>query len=140
MPFLCSFHTTGPFPSSPASLSPFGCRPSRDRLDDVRREAGEREEPADEGDGHALVLGEAGDRRRLNALDLAPPAVGADERIDQCLVAAGLRNRQGRTIRRPARSPISRQPLAGRPRRRVASSVISTLLSVLERGTVEWTS
>jgi hypothetical protein len=69
-----------PIPQQLRQPQPLRLPPVEDRLDEVGREAGERQQAADVGEGDALVLGEVGDRRRLNALDLAPPEVGADER------------------------------------------------------------
>jgi hypothetical protein len=63
------------------------CDPGSAR-EDVRREAGQRQEPADVGDGDALLLGKVGDRLRLTALDPPPPAMRSNQRLDQGLVSA----------------------------------------------------
>jgi hypothetical protein len=46
---------------------------------DVRRQTGQWKEPADIGIRDALLLRKVGDRLRAAALDLAPPAVSADQ-------------------------------------------------------------
>jgi hypothetical protein len=48
-----------------------------DRLHDVGRQAGQREQPAHVGVRDALLLREVGDRLRLTALDPPPPAGSA---------------------------------------------------------------
>src|ERR687891_2773830 len=60
-------------------FSPFRLAPVEDCLDDVGRQAGERQEPADVGVRDALLLGQVGDRLRLTALDLPTPPVRAHE-------------------------------------------------------------
>ena len=85
-----------PIPQHLSQPQPLRLPPVQDRLHDVRRQAGERQEPADVGVRHALLLRKVGDRLRLTALDPAPPAVRADERLDQRLVAARLRRRRRR--------------------------------------------
>jgi hypothetical protein len=77
-----------------------------DRLDEVGREAGQRQEPANIGVSHALVLCEVGDRASLPTLDSSPPAMRAHERLDQRVVSARLPCR----CRRPAGVMISFRP------------------------------
>jgi hypothetical protein len=69
-----------PVPEHLSQHQPLRLPPVENRLDEVRRQACERQKPADEGDRDALVLGEIGDRVRAAALDRPPPPVGADER------------------------------------------------------------
>jgi hypothetical protein len=57
---------------------------------DVRRQAGERQEPANIGVRDALLLRKVGDRLRLTALDPPPPPVRSNQRLDQ---GRGYRNR-----------------------------------------------
>jgi hypothetical protein len=59
-----------------------------DSFDNVGGQAGERQDPADVGVGHALLLCKVGDRLRAAALDAPPPPMCAHERLDQRLVAA----------------------------------------------------
>jgi hypothetical protein len=65
--------------------------PVQDRLDDVRREAGERQEPAHVGVGYALLLSQIGERAGLTALDPPAPAVCADQGLDKVSSRIGLR-------------------------------------------------
>jgi hypothetical protein len=51
---------SGPFRSISASLSPFGWRVEYG-LDDVGRQAGQRQQPAGISDRHALLLGQIDD-------------------------------------------------------------------------------
>jgi hypothetical protein len=72
----CSSHASGPFPSISANRSPFGCRPSKIASTmSGARQAGERQEPADIRDCHALLLRQVGGRLRAAALDLPAPAL-----------------------------------------------------------------
>jgi hypothetical protein len=89
IPLLLPAHR--PIPEQLRRPQPLRLPPIEDRLNDVGRQAREREQPADEGDRHALVLGEVGDRLRLAALDLTPPPVRTHECPDQRFVAARLR-------------------------------------------------
>jgi Integrase core domain/leucine-zipper of insertion element IS481 len=73
--------------------TPLRLPPVQDRLHNVRRQAGERQDPADIRIRHSLLLRKVGDRLRLTALDPPPPPVRPDERLDQRLVAARLRRR-----------------------------------------------
>jgi hypothetical protein len=61
-----------------------------DRLDEFGCQARERQEPADIGVRHALLLRKIGDRLRAAALDLAPPAMRSNQRLDQGLVSTQL--------------------------------------------------
>jgi hypothetical protein len=62
--------------SQPESLR---LSPIEERLDNVRRQTGQRQKPADVGVRDALLLRKVGDRLRLTALDLTPPPVRAEE-------------------------------------------------------------
>ncbi len=62
----------------------------KDCLYYVRGKAGQRQEPTDVSVRHAVLCSEVGDPLRLTDLDPAPPTVGADERLDDRLVAAGF--------------------------------------------------
>ena len=55
--------------------------PVEDRLHDVRRQASQRQEPADIGVRDAFLLRKVGDRLGLPALDPAPPPARAHERL-----------------------------------------------------------
>ena len=96
-----------PIPEHLGQPQPLRLPPVEDRLDNVRRQAGERQEPADVGVRDALLLRKVGDRLRLPALDLPPPAVRAHERLDQRLVAARLRRRHRRALRRHDQLPAA---------------------------------
>ena len=72
---------------------PLRLLPVKDRLDDIRRQACQRQEPADVGVRDALLLREVGDRLGLTALDPPPPAMRADERLDQGLIPRWLAGR-----------------------------------------------
>jgi hypothetical protein len=61
------------------------------RFHDVGREASEWQEPADVGDGHALMLSQIGDRPCLTTLDPASPPVGAYQSPNKRLVAPRFR-------------------------------------------------
>ena len=104
---LWALHTSGPFPSTSASLKPLRLPPVQDRFHNVGRQAGERQEPADVGVRDTLLLRKVGDRLRLTALDLAPPAVRTHERLDQRLVAARLRRRCRHALRRHDQLPAA---------------------------------
>jgi hypothetical protein len=81
-------------PASRAASAPSAAaRPGSIHI--VGRHGGERQEPADVGVRDALLLRNVGDRLRLPALNPAPPAMRADERLDQRLVAARLRRQRG---------------------------------------------
>jgi hypothetical protein len=56
-------------------MQPLRLSPIKNRLGDVRREAGQWKETADVGVGHALLPCEVGNRLRAAALDPTPPAV-----------------------------------------------------------------
>jgi hypothetical protein len=96
----CSAHPSGPFPSISASLSPFGCRPSRmaSTMSGARPVSGEQ--PADVGVRDPLLLRKVSDRLSLTSLDLPPPAVRSNQRLDQRLVAARFPCRDRHTLRR----------------------------------------
>jgi hypothetical protein len=79
-----------PVPKHLSQPQPLRLPPVEDGLDDVRREAGERQESADVGVGDTLLLRKVGDRFRAAALDPPPPAVRTDEHLDQRLIAARL--------------------------------------------------
>jgi hypothetical protein len=77
----CFFQASGPFPGIPASVSPSAAeRP--ESFHNVRRQAGERQEPADIGVRDALLLRKIGDRLGLTALDPLPPAIRSNQRLD----------------------------------------------------------
>src|SRR5919106_1106628 len=82
--------TTWSIPQQLSQPQPLRLPSVKHRLDEVRRQAGERQEPADVGVRDALLLRQVGDRSRLPALDPPPPVVRTDERLDQRLVAARL--------------------------------------------------
>ena len=56
-----------PVPEHLSQHQPLRLPPVENRLDEVRRQACERQKPADVGDGDILVLGEIGDRLRLSS-------------------------------------------------------------------------
>ncbi len=62
----------------------------KDCLYYVQGKAGQRQEPTEVRVRHAVLCSEVGDPLRLTVLDPAPPTVGADERLDDRLVAAGF--------------------------------------------------
>ncbi len=62
--------------------------PCKDCLYYVRGKTGQRQEPTDIRVRHTVLCSEVGDPLRLTILDPAPPTVGADERLDDRLVAA----------------------------------------------------
>jgi hypothetical protein len=64
----------------PTQPQPLRLPPVQDRLHDVGRQAGEREEPADVGVRDALLLRKVGDRLRLAALNSTSPAVRSKQR------------------------------------------------------------
>ena len=66
-----------PVPEHLGQPQPLWLPPIEDRLDDIWRQAGEREETADVGVCDALLLRKVGDRPGLTALDLSPPAMRA---------------------------------------------------------------
>jgi Domain of unknown function (DUF6378) len=74
-------------------------------MSDARQVSGEQ--PADIRVRHALLLRKVGDRLRAAALDSAPPAVRADERLHQCVVAAWLRCRHGCSLGRHDQLPAT---------------------------------
>ena len=79
---------------------PLRLPPIEDGLHNVRRQAGERQEPADVGVRDAVLLRKVGDGLRLTALDSAPPAVRNGRAwirasLARSHVAAGSRARPG---------------------------------------------
>jgi hypothetical protein len=85
-------------PPMPAGRSPVSREPEPLRLppveyglNNIRCDAGERQEPADIGVHAALLLCEIRNRSCLPALDPPTPPMRAHERLDQRLVAARLR-------------------------------------------------
>jgi hypothetical protein len=82
-----------PVPKHLSKPQPLGLSPVQDRLDDVRRQAREREQPTDVGVRDAFLLCEIGDRLGLSALDPPPPTMRPDERLDQGLISTRLRGR-----------------------------------------------
>src|SRR5919106_3512279 len=91
--------TTWSIPQHLSQPQPLRLPSVKHRLDEVRRQAGEREQPAHIGVRDALLLRKVGDRLRLTALDLPPPSVRTDERFDQRLVAARLPCRRRHALR-----------------------------------------
>jgi hypothetical protein len=85
-----------------------------DRFHDVRRQAGERQEPADVSVRDALLLRKVGDRLRLTPLDSAPPAMRSIQRLDQGLVWDDT------MVARRSANPNGGNSVAGVPRRSVA--------------------
>jgi hypothetical protein len=75
-----------PVPEHLSQPQPLRLPPVEHYLDDIRREAGHREQTADIGVRHALLLREVGDRLRATALDLPAPSVRAHEPPNQGLV------------------------------------------------------
>ena len=61
-------------PKSLCQLHSLGLPAIKDRLDEVRRQAGERKDPADVGVRYALLGGEVSDRHCIAVLD--PPTPG----------------------------------------------------------------
>ena len=68
--------------------------PIEDRLDHVRGEAGERQEPADVSVRHAFLGSEVGDRPRLPVFDPPAPAVRLYQCPEHRLVSVWLRRRR----------------------------------------------
>ena len=64
-----------PIPQHLSQPEPLRLPAVENRLDDIRREAGERQEPTDVGDCHILLLGQVGDRAGLSDFDPPPPSV-----------------------------------------------------------------
>ena len=80
---LWAFQAGGPSPSPSAKPQPLPLPSVEYRFDDVRREAGKRQEPADVGVRDTLLLCKVRARLRPTALDPPPPPVRAHERLDQ---------------------------------------------------------
>ena len=74
--------THRPNPQHVSEPQPLRLPAVEDRLDNVWRQAGERQEPADVGVRDALLLGQVGDRLRAAALDLPTPPV-CKQAVDQ---------------------------------------------------------
>ena len=81
--------------------------PGQDRLYDVGRQASERQQPADVGDRHPLLLSKVCDRPGPPALDPPPPLVRANQGPDQALVRARLGGRHRRALGRHNQLPAA---------------------------------
>jgi hypothetical protein len=68
-----------PVPRHLSQPQPLRLTAVQDRFHNVRRQAGEREEPTDVGVRDALLLRKVGDRLGLTALDLSTPAMRSDQ-------------------------------------------------------------
>ena len=77
------FPAQRPIPQHLGKPKPLGLPSLEDRLDDIRRQARERQEAAHVGVRDALLLRKVGDRLGLTALDPPPPAMRTDERLDR---------------------------------------------------------
>jgi len=86
----CSSNLAPRSPASQPTSAPSAVgRP--DRLEKIRREAGQRGQPADIGVRDALLGGEVGDGLRLTALDPPPPAVRAHSALTRVSSRLGFR-------------------------------------------------
>ena len=71
-----------PIPQHLGQPQPLRLPSVQDRLDDLRRKTGERQEPAAVGVRYALLLRKGGDRLGSAALDPTPPPMRTDERLE----------------------------------------------------------